>query len=93
MIRSPETGGDADEAAGNRVPDPHTQPALPPRQSASYSSRRYHPGVDVEGIGNPEPDEIPWTPLATLKFDCKAGQSHSTAWLHQSKVSTPGFKS
>lgn len=42
----------------NTIPDPDTDPGLPPRQLALYHQRNDHPRVDVETIRNPKCDKI-----------------------------------
>lgn len=74
MVRGTDAAGQADEKASDSVANPHTQPALPPRQAtdarATDHGRGDHPGVDIERVGDPEADEIPSTPLPALWFDC-----------------------
>lgn len=60
---------EADEARGDGVADPDAEPGLPPRQAGDDHGAGDHPGVDVEGVGDPEADEVPGAPLPALWLD------------------------
>jgi hypothetical protein len=48
------------------------------------------PSVDIEGIGNPETDEIPWAPLSACRLDyADVRPAHDVHRMQDS----PGFKS
>ena len=66
MVGGADATGQADEASGNGVAEPNTQPRLPPGETTNDHGRRDHPGVDVERVGDPEGDEVPRTPLPAL---------------------------
>lgn len=58
MIGCADTTGHADKASGDTVADPNAYPCLPPGKSIENASRGDHPGVDVEGVGDPEGNEV-----------------------------------
>jgi len=53
MVDGADTGSDDDERSGDKVSNPDTKPALPPRQACYDHGRRDHPSVDIEGISHP----------------------------------------
>lgn len=69
MICGANTTGQNDEAARNRIANPHADPRLPPREAIDDGGGRDLPGVDVNGIGQPESHEIPSSPLSSLRLD------------------------
>ena len=69
MVGRANATSEADECASNEVADPDAQPRLPPRQAGDDHGRRDHPRVDVERVGDPEPDKVPRAPLAPLRLD------------------------
>ncbi|OAA43766.1 hypothetical protein NOR_04341 [Metarhizium rileyi] len=66
MVDSPGTSDQNDKASGEKVAQPDAEPGLPPGQTTDNHGRRYHPGVDVEAVGQPETHIVPWTPLSPL---------------------------
>jgi len=69
MVRRPDPSRQADEARSNSIPNPDTQPTLPPAQTIEDVGGRDHPCVDVEGVGDPEGDEVGPGPLSSLGLD------------------------
>lgn len=69
VVDGADATGRADEATGDRVSDPDAYPRLPPRQAIDDHRGADHPRVDVERVGDPEADEIPRAPLASLRLD------------------------
>lgn len=69
MVSCTDATSQADEARRDEIADPDTNPRLPPAEAALYHRRRDHPSVDVEGIGNPETDIVPSSPLPALRLD------------------------
>lgn len=69
VVGGADAAGGDDEAAGDGIADPDAQPRLPPREAGGDHGRADHPGVDVEGVGDPEADEVPRLPLPALRLD------------------------
>lgn len=69
MVHGANATSCADEATSNGIADPDAEPRLPPRQPIDDHATGDHPCVDVEGISNPEADEVPRTPLSTSGLD------------------------
>lgn len=69
VVDGTDATSQGDEETGNRIADPDTEPCLPPGEAVDDHGGGNHPRVDVEGVGDPETDEVPGTPLAALLFD------------------------
>ena len=69
MVGGTDATCQADEAGGEGVAQPDAYPRLPPRQTVHDHGGADHPRVDVEGVGDPEADEVPGPPLAALGLD------------------------
>lgn len=69
MILGSNPSCKADKARSNGIADPNTYPALPPAQTIEDVGGRDHPCIDVEGVGDPEGNEVGPRPLSSLGFD------------------------
>lgn len=58
-----------DEECRDSVADPDTNPCLPPRKADIERGCSDHPGIDVEGVSDPEADKVPVLPLSTFWLD------------------------
>lgn len=83
VISSTNTSCCNNERTRNRVADPDANPRLPPRESSHNTGGGDHPCVDVEGVGNPEADIIPGTPLPPSRFNWKGSLCCGLIWSVQ----------
>lgn len=69
MVLGTNSSSEDDEESSDGVPNPNANPSLPPGKTDFKRGGCNHPGVDVEGISDPKPDEIPCLPLSAFWLD------------------------